>query len=70
MLQNKETCAKYDLSSVRLVYSGAAPLGDETIRDFKKVYPTWTIAQAYGNYPSIQAPSPLPPPPLIKPLIR
>lgn len=48
MLRNKKTCQKYDLSSVRFVYSGAAPLGNETIEEVQKMYPTWTIAQAYG----------------------
>lgn len=48
MLRNKKTCQKYDLSSVRFVYSGAAPLGNETIDEVQKMYPTWIIAQAYG----------------------
>ncbi|SPO01635.1 probable phenylacetyl-CoA ligase [Cephalotrichum gorgonifer] len=48
MLQNKDICRKYDLSSVRFVFSGAAPLGDETIREVQEMYPAWTIAQAYG----------------------
>ncbi|KAK7420261.1 hypothetical protein QQX98_002916 [Neonectria punicea] len=48
MLRSKETCQKYDLSSVRFVYSGAAPLGKETIEEMKEMYPKWTIAQAYG----------------------
>ncbi|KXJ88360.1 phenylacetyl-ligase [Microdochium bolleyi] len=48
LLRTQEVCQKYDLSSVRFVYSGAAPLGDETIGDLKKIYPSWTIGQAYG----------------------
>ncbi|KAI1869798.1 hypothetical protein JX265_002030 [Neoarthrinium moseri] len=48
MLQSRDVCSKYDLSSVRFVYSGAAPLGEETIEDLKKIYPKWTVAQAYG----------------------
>lgn len=48
MLQQKDVCRKYDLSSVRFVFSGAAPLGAETIQEIKEMYPTWTIAQAYG----------------------
>ncbi|KAH7029593.1 uncharacterized protein B0I36DRAFT_270302 [Microdochium trichocladiopsis] len=48
LLRTQEVCQKYDLSSVRFVYSGAAPLGDETISDLKKIYPQWTIGQAYG----------------------
>lgn len=57
MLRNQDVCGKYDLSSVRLVFSGAAPLGDETIQKVKEIYPTWEIGQAYGN--------PLPPPTLL-----
>ncbi|RKL19653.1 hypothetical protein BFJ68_g3132 [Fusarium oxysporum] len=48
VLRFKDTCAKYDLSSVKFVYCGAAPLGEETIQDMKNLYPDWTIAQAYG----------------------
>ena len=48
VLRFKDICAKYDLSSVKFVYCGAAPLGEETIRDMKSLYPDWTIAQAYG----------------------
>ncbi|KAG8669331.1 hypothetical protein FPOAC1_008723 [Fusarium poae] len=48
ILRFKDICAKYDLSSVKFVYCGAAPLGEETIRDMSSLYPDWTIAQAYG----------------------
>ncbi|KAF3010343.1 hypothetical protein E8E14_008306 [Neopestalotiopsis sp. 37M] len=48
MIQMKDCCSKYDLSSVRFVYSGAAPLGEETIKELNAIYPKWTIAQAYG----------------------
>ncbi|CAI6081990.1 unnamed protein product [Clonostachys chloroleuca] len=48
ILRYKEICAKFDLSSVKFVFCGAAPLGEETIRDTKELYPQWTIAQAYG----------------------
>ncbi|KAI7769511.1 hypothetical protein LZL87_011395 [Fusarium oxysporum] len=48
VLRFKDICAKYDLSSVKFVYCGAAPLGEETIQDMKNLYPDWTIAQAYG----------------------
>ena len=51
MLRNQDVCRKYDLSSVRLVFSGAAPLGDETIQEVKKVYPSWLIGQGYGKEP-------------------
>ncbi|KAH8682087.1 hypothetical protein BX600DRAFT_447723 [Xylariales sp. PMI_506] len=48
MLQLQDLCSKYDLSSVRFVYSGAAPLGEETILQLQKLYPTWAVGQAYG----------------------
>ncbi|XEV06024.1 hypothetical protein FSHL1_011311 [Fusarium sambucinum] len=48
ILRSKDICAKYDLSSVKFVYCGAAPLGEETIRDMSSLYPDWIIAQAYG----------------------
>lgn len=51
MLRNQDVCKKYDLSSVRLVFSGAAPLGAETIQEVKEIYPTWTVGQAYGRLP-------------------
>jgi acyl-coenzyme A synthetase/AMP-(fatty) acid ligase len=60
MLQFRDICKKYDLSSVRFVYSGAAPLGQETIRKLLDYYPNWSVAQAYGklfipSYSSSQA---------------
>jgi acyl-CoA synthetase (AMP-forming)/AMP-acid ligase II len=49
ILQKKDICKKYDLSSVRFVWSGAAPLGEEVINEVEQLFPTWTIAQAYGK---------------------
>ncbi|OAA61629.1 phenylacetyl-ligase [Niveomyces insectorum RCEF 264] len=48
LLRTQDVCSKYDLSSVRFVYTGAAPTGEETIADLKKIYPSWTVAQGYG----------------------
>ncbi|KAH8663346.1 AMP-binding enzyme [Ilyonectria robusta] len=48
MLKNQEKCRKYDLSSVRFVYTGAAPLGRETAEDLMSIYPKWHIGQGYG----------------------
>ncbi|PYH41063.1 acyl--CoA ligase [Aspergillus saccharolyticus JOP 1030-1] len=48
MIRNAETCAKYDLSAVKSVFTGAAPLGMETAEDFQKLYPKVTIRQGYG----------------------
>lgn len=49
MLKNQEKCRKYDLSSVRFVYTGAAPLGRETAEDLMSIYPKWHIGQGYGE---------------------
>ena len=49
ILRNPDKCRRYDLKSVRFVYTGAAPLGAETAEDLKKAYPKWTIGQAYGR---------------------
>lgn len=48
MLSSRDTCKKYDLSSVRMLFTGAAPLGKETVEELLKIYPTWHIAQGYG----------------------
>lgn len=48
ILRLQDECAKYDLSSVRFLFSGAAPLGEEIVQKFRNIYPKWTIAQAYG----------------------
>lgn len=52
LLRTQDVCQKFDLSSVRFVSSGAAPLGDETIGELKAIYPKWTIGQAYGMWQS------------------
>ncbi|GJN81302.1 hypothetical protein PLIIFM63780_004835 [Purpureocillium lilacinum] len=49
MISNRDKCDKYDLSSVRWVFSGAAPLGSEVIDDLLKRYPSWRIGQGYGK---------------------
>ncbi|PSR76247.1 hypothetical protein BD289DRAFT_446911 [Coniella lustricola] len=48
LTRNAEECSKYDLSSVRMVFSGAAPLGEETIADLNAMFPTWRVGQGYG----------------------
>ena len=50
MIQSHDLCRKYDLSTVRYVYSGAAPLGEETIQELLSLYPKWTVGQAYGQF--------------------
>jgi acyl-coenzyme A synthetase/AMP-(fatty) acid ligase len=49
MLRERDLCKQYDLSSVRFVFSGAAPLGEETITELEQLYPAWKIGQAYGK---------------------
>lgn len=49
MLSNKEKCDKVDMSSVRHIMSGAAPLGSETVLELNKRYPKWTVGQGYGK---------------------
>jgi acyl-CoA synthetase (AMP-forming)/AMP-acid ligase II len=48
LVSAKET-DKYDLSSVRFVFSGAAPLGIELTEDILKKFPTWKVGQGYGK---------------------
>ncbi|KAF7554456.1 hypothetical protein G7Z17_g2921 [Cylindrodendrum hubeiense] len=48
MLSKREECAKYDLSSIRFIYTGAAPLGVETVNDLLKMFPNRNIGQGYG----------------------
>lgn len=48
MVKQKETCARYDLSSVTAVFTGAAPLGAETAVELNSQYPKWKIRQGYG----------------------
>lgn len=49
MLSSKDVLRKYDLSSIRLVFTGAAPLGKETAEELSRLYPKWHIAQGYGT---------------------
>lgn len=50
MLSSKDILKKYDLSSVRLLFTGAAPLGKETAEELLRLYPHWHIGQGYGEY--------------------
>jgi acyl-CoA synthetase (AMP-forming)/AMP-acid ligase II len=49
IITNRDIAGKYDLSSVRLAFSGAAPLGVEVIEDLAKMFPKWKIGQGYGT---------------------
>lgn len=50
MLSSMDVMKKYDLSSVRILFTGAAPLGKETAEELLKHYPTWRIGQGYGMF--------------------
>ncbi|GAA5900297.1 acyl--CoA ligase [Sporobolomyces salmoneus] len=45
----KNDTSKYDLSSVRLTMSGAAPLTEETVDAFRKKFPHSMCGQGYGT---------------------
>jgi acyl-coenzyme A synthetase/AMP-(fatty) acid ligase len=53
MTKNPQLLAKYDLSSVWSLFTGAAPLGQETAEDLQKIFPSWKIRQGYGNLSGI-----------------
>ncbi|KAM0248379.1 hypothetical protein ACHAQJ_009504 [Trichoderma viride] len=48
IIGNPDKVAKYNLSSVRFVYCGAAPLGPEVAEVLMKMFPKWHIGQGYG----------------------
>jgi ribosome assembly protein SQT1 len=49
IVKNQPLCNKYDLSSVKMIFTGAAPLGKETAEAINKQYPSWAIRQGYGT---------------------
>lgn len=48
MTKSGDTLHNYDLSSVKAIFTGAAPLGEETATDLSRNYPSWAIRQGYG----------------------
>jgi acyl-CoA synthetase (AMP-forming)/AMP-acid ligase II len=50
MTKNANLLSKYDLSSVWSLFTGAAPLGQETAEDMQKLFPSWKIRQGYGKF--------------------
>ena len=42
--------SKYDLNSVKAIFTGAAPLGAETADELQRQQPTWKIRQGYGMF--------------------
>ena len=49
MAKNKPILDKFDLKSVRQIFTGAASLGGETADELQRQYPSWKIRQAYGK---------------------
>jgi len=49
MMRNQKLCSEYDLSSVKSIFSGAAPLALELANDFLKIYPDVSMRLAYGK---------------------
>ena len=49
MIKNQPVLDKFDLSSVRVLFTGAAPLGLETAEQLYEQYPSWFIRQGYGK---------------------
>ena len=57
MTKNKNICDKYNLESVDSIFTGAAPLGFETVQELQRQYPKWKIRQGYGMYCAVQYPA-------------
>lgn len=51
--KSADELAAYDLSSVKYIITGAAPLGAETASLLHSVYPSWVIRQGYGEFCSL-----------------
>lgn len=49
IVKNQRLCNQYDLSSVKMIFTGAAPLGKETAEAMNNQYPSWAIRQGYGT---------------------
>jgi acyl-coenzyme A synthetase/AMP-(fatty) acid ligase len=49
-LNSKHPLAKqYDLSSIKLVFSGGAPLSKELVRDLVEMFPRAHVGQGFGK---------------------
>lgn len=48
MVKNQKLLSKFDLSSVKQIFTGAAPLGKETAEELNEQYPNWKVRQGYG----------------------
>ncbi len=48
MVKNQQSLKNFNLSSVKSIFTGAAPLGQETAEELASQYPTWVVRQGYG----------------------
>lgn len=48
MVKNLSLVQKFDMSSVKMIFTGAAPLGQETAEELASKFPTWKVRQGYG----------------------
>ena len=48
MCNNSTTLREFDLSSVKVLVTGAAPLREETADALLRIKPAWKVCQAYG----------------------
>lgn len=48
MAKNPQILEKFDLSSVKTICTGAAPLGKEIAEDLNRQFPSWVVRQGYG----------------------
>ncbi|KAF2224208.1 phenylacetyl-CoA ligase-like protein [Elsinoe ampelina] len=48
LVNSKQALQKYDLSAVKAIFTGAAPLGEETADELQRIFPKWVIKQGYG----------------------
>jgi acyl-CoA synthetase (AMP-forming)/AMP-acid ligase II len=48
LANNATTLAKHDLSSVKMIWTGAAPLAQEVAEKIVSQHPTWHVLQGYG----------------------
>ncbi|KAF3479655.1 uncharacterized protein GIQ15_06631 [Arthroderma uncinatum] len=48
LVENEELMGKFDLSSIRQIIVGGAPLLPEIVEDLHAIQPKWNLRQAYG----------------------
>ena len=48
MVKNQPILKKFNLSTVKQIFTGAAPLGKETAEELAQQYPEWKVRQGYG----------------------